>query len=247
MSQPGKLNPRPLKRGAVPNGGLRVVATEANGGEVPSAPVRIAIASRHPITLDALKRLFEDEGFEVVACCKATEECLPALRNHRPHILVLDGQFGGIDDLAVLRDIKRDRLTTRTVLLTDAPDEAQVLEAIRLGARGMVLKEMPAHLLVQCVREVHKGEQWFEKQSAGRLLEKLLKREVASRQLALDLTRRELEILHLVASGLRNKTIAEQLFLKEGTVKIHLHNMYKKLNVSNRLALTLFAQRKGLT
>lgn len=85
----------------------------------------------------------------------------------------------------------------------------------------------------------------MEKRSVGRMLEKLIRREVAAQQLALDLTPRELEIVRLVASGLRNRTIGERLFVKEGTVKIHLHNIYKKLNVDSRMALTLYAQRKG--
>ena len=111
--------------------------------------------------------------------------------------------------------------------------------------RGVVLKEMPPHMLVQCVKKVHTGEQWVEKRSAGHLLDKLLRREVATRQLALDLTARELEILRLVASGLRNKAIADRLFVTEGTVKIHLHNMFRKLQVGNRVALTLLAHSKG--
>jgi two-component system, NarL family, nitrate/nitrite response regulator NarL len=104
---------------------------------------------------------------------------------------------------------------------------------------------MAPHLLVQCVRKVHGGEQWLEKRSVGRLLEKLLQRETAARQLALDLTPREIEIVRLVARGLRNKTIAERLSVKEGTVKIHLHNIYEKLHVDGRLELTLYAQNKG--
>src|SRR2546429_2423422 len=107
------------------------------------------------------------------------------------------------------------------------------------------LIHFPPHLLVNCVRKVYSGERWVEKRSAGRLLEKLLKREVAARQLAKDLTVRELDILRLVAMGLSNKAIAERIFVKEGTVKIHLHNIYKKLDVGNRLALTIFAQNKG--
>lgn len=209
------------------------------------APIRVVLADNHPITLEGLRRLFQHEGFEVLATCQSGRECLEAVRTHRPDVLVLDWQLQGVDGLAVLREMRRHPLTTRAVLLTANPEEKQVLEAIRLGVRGVVLKEMPSHLLVQCIRKVHTGEHWVEKQSAGRLLEKLLRREMATRQLARDLTRRELDILRLVASGLRNKAIAEQLFIKEGTVKIHLHNIYKKLNVPNRLALTLLAQKKG--
>jgi DNA-binding NarL/FixJ family response regulator len=208
--------------------------------------ISLVLADNHPIILDGLEQLFErGQDFKVLARCGDGEEALRAVRKHRPDILVLDLRLPGKDGLAILREMKRDKLATHVVLLTAAVDEGQVLEAIRLGVRGVVLKEMAPHLLLQCIRKVHAGEQWLEKQSVGRLLEKLLQRETAARQLALDLTPREIEIVRLVARGLRNKGIAERLSVKEGTVKIHLHNIYEKLHVNGRLELTLYAQNKG--
>ena len=127
-----------------------------------------------------------------------------------------------------------------------AIDEDEVLTAIRLGVAGVVLKEMAPQLLVQCVRTVHAGGQWLEKQSMGRAVEKMLRREAGARRLATILTPREIEIMHLVAGGQNNREIAEKLGLQEGTVKIHLHNVYKKLGVDNRVDLTLYAQKRGL-
>jgi len=219
---------------------VNVVAAESS-----PRPITVVIADTHPIILDGIGRLFEDAGFSVVARCGAGPDCLTAVQTHKPDVLVFDLKLSVKDGLTVLREMKRFQLTTQAVLFTSAPQEAEILEAIRLGVRGVVLKEMPPHLLVNCVRKVHSGERWVEKRSAGRLLEKLLKREVAARQLAKDLTVRELDILRLVAVGLSNKAIAERIFVKEGTVKIHLHNIYKKLDVGNRLALTIFAQNKG--
>jgi DNA-binding NarL/FixJ family response regulator len=208
--------------------------------------ITMVLADAHPITLEGLEQLFERvEDFKVLARSSDGEEALRAVRRHRPDILILDLKLPGRDGLDLLREVKRDKIPTQVVLLTAAVDESQVLEAIRLGVRGVVLKEMAPHLLVQCVRKVHGGEQWLEKRSVGRLLEKLLQRETAARQLALDLTPREIEIVRLVARGLRNKTIAERLSVKEGTVKIHLHNIYEKLHVDGRLELTLYAQNKG--
>jgi len=208
--------------------------------------ITMVLADAHPITLEGLGQLFErGEDFKVLARSSDGEEALRAVRRHRPDILILDLKLPGRDGLDLLREVKRDKIPTQVVLLTAAVDESQVLEAIRLGVRGVVLKEMASHLLVQCVRKVHGGEQWLEKRSVGRLLEKLLQRETAARQLALDLTPREIEIVRLVARGLRNKTIAERLSVKEGTVKIHLHNIYEKLHVDGRLELTLYAQNKG--
>ena len=111
---------------------------------------------------------------------------------------------------------------------------------------GVVLKEMAPRLLVQCIRKVAAGEQWLEKRSVSLALERLLKREAATRQIAVILTPREIEIVRMVAEGLRNKVIAERLYMSEGTVKVHLHNIYEKLKVNSRLQLARYARDQGL-
>ena len=214
-------------------------------GSLESSQISLVLADAHPVTLDGLERLFSSPDFVVAACCRNGEETIRAVRQHRPDILLLDVRLPGKDGLTVAKELKRDRLPTRIVLLTTSPTEDHIGEAIRLGVRGVVLKEMSSHLVVQCIRKVHAGELWIETRSVGSLLEKLVKREVAQRQLSLDLTARELEIVRLVASGLRNKAIASALIVSEGTVKVHLHNVYRKLNVDSRLRLTLYAQKKG--
>ena len=96
------------------------------------------------------------------------------------------------------------------------------------------------------VRRVHGGEQWIERETVTRAFKTVLERESASTDAEAALTPRELEIVKMVAKGLRNKAIAEQLAISEGTVKVHLHNIYQKLNVDGRLELVLCAQEKGL-
>lgn len=210
-------------------------------------PIGLVLADDHPIVLDGLERLFALEpDVRVLARCTTGEETLQAARKHRPDVLILDIRMPGMDGLEVLRQMKRAKLPTRVVLLTAALDENEVMEAITLGVNGVVLKEMAPQLLVQCVRKVHAGEQWLEKRSVGRALEKLLRREAGARQLAAILTPREIEIVRMVARGLRNKEIAGKLSISEGTVKIHLHHIYEKLRVDSRVALTLLAQQKGL-
>lgn len=207
--------------------------------------ISVVIADSHPITLEGVGHLLESEGFDVIARCRTSDDCLRTLRAHRPDILILDLRLTGKDGLTVLREMRRANLPTQAVVLTSAAEDDQMVEAIRLGVRGVVLKEMPPHLLVQCLRKVYNGERWVEKRSTGQLLEKLVHREAATRQLALDLTGRELAVLKLVSGGLRNKEIAERLFLTEGTVKVHLHNIFRKLEVKDRLALSLLAHQKG--
>ncbi len=210
-------------------------------------PITLVLADDHPIILDALENLCDQEkDFNVVARCVNGEETLQAVRKHRPDILVLDIRMPKKSGLDVLRLMKQENLPTRVVVLTAALDEDEVVEALNLGVAGVVLKEMAPNLLVQCIRKVHAGEQWLEKRSVGRALEKMLQREASARLLVGTLTPREVEIVRMVATGLRNKEIADKLSITEGTVKIHLHNVYEKLGVDSRLALTLYAQEKGL-
>lgn len=209
--------------------------------------ISLVLADDHPIVLDGLENLFRQEAdFTVVGRCVNGEEALRAVREYRPDVLILDIRMFKMDGLAVLREMKKEGLSTRVVLLTVALDEDQVVEAIRLGVSGMVLKEMAPRLLVQCVRKVHAGEQWLERQSFGRAMERMLRREAGAREIAGILTPREIEIVRMAATGLRNKQIAEKLFISEGTAKIHLHNIYEKLGLSDRLELARYARDKGL-
>ena len=132
------------------------------------------------------------------------------------------------------------------VLLTAQLDEDQLIEALRSGVRGVVLKETAARLLVECIRRVHAGGQWLEKESAARAMTKLVRREGKAREIAALLTPREIEVVRLVANGLSNKVLAEKLFIAEGTVKIHLHNIYEKMGVNRRAELVRAAVDYGL-
>lgn len=210
-------------------------------------PIRLVLADDHPIVLDGLEQLFRLEpDFWVVARCRDGEETLKALRAHRPDVLVLDIRMPRQDGLQVLEALQRENLPTRVVLLTAALQEDQLVEALRFGVGGVVLKEMAPRLLVDAVREVHAGGRWLDKGSASRAIETLLRRDAEGREAASILTPRELEIVRMVARGLRNRAIAEQLYISEGTVKIHLHNIYQKLEVGGRLELAVHARDKGL-
>jgi len=209
-------------------------------------PIKIVLADGHQIVLDSLEQLFAAEAdFRVIARCSDGEEALQTVRKLTPDILILEIRMAGMDGLECLRQLKQEKLPTRVVFLTAMVDEDQALEAIRLGAGGVVLKEMAPHLLLLCVRKVHAGEQWIEKQSITRAIEKLLKREAGARRLASLVTTRETEIVRLVAQDLPNKEIADRLGISAGTIKIHLHNIYQKLNVSSRRELVRVAQEKA--
>jgi DNA-binding NarL/FixJ family response regulator len=210
-------------------------------------PIRLVLADDHPIVLDGLENLFSLEpDFRVLAHCVNGEECVEAVRRYQPDVLILDIRMPVKDGLGVLRELHREKQPTKVVLLAGALEEEEVLEALRLGVRGMVLKELAPQMVIQCVRKVHAGERWLEKQAFGRALETLLKREGGEREASSVLTPREIEMVGMVARGLRNKEMSERLAITEGTVKIHLHNIYRKLKVENRVELILYAQSKHL-
>jgi two-component system, NarL family, nitrate/nitrite response regulator NarL len=209
--------------------------------------IRLVLADSQPLVLDGLEFFCaRQEDMQPVARCSSGEEALQAVREHRPDILLLDLHLPPTDGLAALRQLRQEQFTTKTVLLAAAIDDKQTLEGLRLGVQGVVLKEMPTHLLAQCLRRVAAGEQWLERQTVGRVIDKMLQRETSVRRLANILTPSETKIMLLVTEGMGNRAIANRLTVTEGTVKIHLHNIYKKLGIKNRVDLTLFAQKKGL-
>ncbi|HEX4348725.1 MAG TPA: response regulator transcription factor [Vicinamibacterales bacterium] len=212
------------------------------------AGIRLIVADDHSIVLDGLRRLFESEGdFEVVATCADGIAALDAVRSKPCDVLVLDLKMPGKTGLEVLQAMSQERLSCRTVLLTAALKDDDVVQALKLGATGVVLKESEPSALLECVRRVHQGEQWIDRETLSRAFGRVMMRESATREASRNLTPRELEIVRMIAQGLRNKVVAERLSISEGTVKIHLHNIYEKLGVDGRLELVLFAQEKGLT
>jgi DNA-binding NarL/FixJ family response regulator len=202
--------------------------------------VRLVVADDHPIVLGGLVQIFANEpDFAIVASAQNGDAAITAVREFRPDVLVLDLRMPGKDGLDVLREIKRDALGIRVVVLT-AENNEDAVEAVRLGARGIVLKDMAPRLLVHCIREVHAGRKWLEKSIAARTVDSLLNRESRSRSLSVCLTPREREVARMVADGLPSKMIARKLAIAEGTAKLHLHHVYAKLKIDGRMALVRY-------
>lgn len=206
-------------------------------------PIRLLLVDDHPIVLHGLQQLFERRGgFEVVDCCADAASAIEAVARHQPDVMVLDLRMPERSGLDVLRELSGKHEGCRRVLLTAAIRDSEISEAVRLGAMGLVMKESSPDVLVACVRSVHEGTAWIDRDAAVRT-----PRPAPTGAATADLlTARELEIVRMVAQGLRNKVIAERMAISEGTVKVHLHNIYEKLGVDGRLELVLCAQQKGL-
>jgi DNA-binding NarL/FixJ family response regulator len=209
--------------------------------------VTLVLADEQPVVLDGLEHLFRlEKNFKILARCTTGEETLSAVRKHRPDILVFDFHTHSGNRLAVLKDITKSKLPTLCVIFAAALNDDEMLEAIRLGVSGVVLKDMPPKLLIECIRQVQAGKKWFERDSSARALQKLAERESTARLAYEVLSCRQLQILRMVAAGLHNKDIGKKLFISEGTVEVHLHNIYGKLDMKSRLSLALYARDKGL-
>ena len=133
------------------------------------------------------------------------------------------------------------------MLFTADADDDALLEAVRLGVRGVLLKSIASPVITECVRQVHAGGYWLEKQMTTMALRKMVRREAAARHLsAAGLTPRELEIARLAGQGLQNLGIGTTLRISPATVKIHLHQIYRKLGLSGRIALMVYARDNDL-
>jgi two-component system, NarL family, nitrate/nitrite response regulator NarL len=215
-------------------------AQERGPGNDPGG-MRVLPADPQPIVLEGLRSALSAEpGIRVLAGAASAEEALERVRMQRPDILVLEPRMPEGDALGRLAEPGLAGAATRVVLFTAEMDEEQVLEAWRLGVQGIVLKSMSTSSIVSCLRKVHAGGQWYETGSVARAVQRLLKSESIDRLLAVRLSTREQEVVRLVAAGLRNREVAQQLQMSEGTVKTHLHHIYEKLEVTSRVQLVAY-------
>ena len=209
--------------------------------------IRVVIVDDHQIVLHGLQQLFSRHPeFEVVQCCSSGATAVDAVIETRPDVLILDLRMPDLGGLDVLRALTDRKVECRSVLLTAAVRDDEVMQAVKLGAMGLVLKESQPDVLLECVRKVARGEQWIERETVTRAFRNYVARESSARDTA-TLTPREVEIVRMVSQGLRNKAIGDRLSISEGTVKVHLHNIYEKLGVDGRLELVIVAQQRGIS
>jgi two-component system, NarL family, nitrate/nitrite response regulator NarL len=205
--------------------------------------VRILVADDHAIFRDGLRKLLEvADDVQIIGEASNGVECVKMLTKLKPDILLLDLRMPEKDGLGVLEEVNFDSLPTRVIVLTAAEDDRDVVRAMRLGARGVVLKQSASDLLLKSIRKVADGEIWLDNRMTAEVIDAFKKSsESGQRREKPLLSDREKEIVQLVAQGFRNREIGEKLFISEQTVKNHLHNIFDKLGVSDRLELALYA------
>jgi DNA-binding NarL/FixJ family response regulator len=215
-------------------------------------PIRLVLADDHPIFRDGLRRLLEAEpDMKVIGEAKDGAEAVKLVRQLKPDIMLLDLAMPKHPGLDALRELSVGGANAvRVILLTAAADKNQIVEALQLGARGMVLKDSATQLLLKAIHTVMAGEYWVGRDAVSNLVQYLRNLVEASSETArrkkFGLTPRELEIISAVVAGFANKEIAEYFKISEDTVKHHLSNIFDKLGVSTRLELALFAVNQAL-
>lgn len=219
-------------------------------GPVPvPVPVRIVIADDHPLFRDGLRTLLEsDARFAVVGEAGDAQAAVEAVRQHNPDVLLLDLAMPGSSGLEALRTLAADPPETRTIVLTAGIGRTETVQAVQLGASGVVLKADASAILFESILAVVQGHFWLQSQQLPNQ-EAALRKSLAPLTDAdrdFDLSPREREIIVALADGLTNRDIADRFGLSEITVKHHLRSIFDKCGVSNRLELALFALRRGL-
>jgi two-component system nitrate/nitrite response regulator NarP len=202
---------------------------------------RLLIADDHRIIVTGLESMLRDTDYEVVGSVADGRDVAAAVVRLRPDILLLDVSMPGQSGIEVLRSIREFDPAPGIVLLTAGLDDSELMEAVRLGVQGIVLKQGAHHLLIPCLEAIRAGSRWIDPTLLQRTLDLALSGSRASDPYR-GLTARERSIAALAAQGLRNRDIAARLEVNEGTVKMYLHRIYRKLGVGNRTELANFVR-----
>ena len=197
---------------------------------------RVLIADDHPMIAAALDMLLRGSDYELVGRARSGKEAVAQVAQLRPDILLLDVNMPDGSGIEVLRQLGDRAGPPSVILLTAGMDETQLISADSLQPDGMVLKTSDPALLLECMEEVRSGRRWVDPEIAERTR---VAKERAS--MGPSLTPRERELIELVRRGLRNRDIAAELRVTEGTVKVYLHAIFDKLGVDNRTELAMRA------
>jgi DNA-binding NarL/FixJ family response regulator len=213
-------------------------------------PIRVVIAEDQRLTRETLARLLAMEpGFEVVGAAQDGLDALNLVRRSRPTVLLTDIEMPCMNGIELTRTVKQEMSDVGVVVLTIYHDDARVFQAIRAGAQGYVLKDCPMEDTLDAIRAVARGEGLLHPSVAARVLTefaRLAGRGASDQAVFSELSAREVEVLRELATGKRNRQIAEALFISEKTVKNHISSILFKLHVNDRTEAALLAARQGL-
>lgn len=214
--------------------------------------IRILIIDDHAVLRAGLRMLIESQtGMLVVGEAENRRESLAAIANETPDIILLDLDLGDEDGLDLLPDLIAAVPDARIILLTGLRDPELQRRAILLGAMGLVLKQKAADTVIRAIRKVYAGEVWLDRAMIASILNERVNQNTPGEQnvdtarIAL-LTEREREVIRLIGEGIKNRQIAERMYISEATVRHHLTSIFAKLGVTDRFELVIYAFQHGL-
>ena len=214
--------------------------------------VKILIVDDHAVVRAGLGLLIEtDPRFMVCGDAANCADAAAAAGRERPDIILLDIDLDGENALTCVPELLKRAPEARVLVLTGTGDQKMHEQALKVGALGLVLKEKAAEVLLKAIAKVNEGEVWFDRTTMGSVLSKMSRGggrgdENTDEARIATLTEREREVVTLIGLGLRNKQIAERLFVSETTVRHHLTSIFDKLGVTDRLELVIYAYRHNL-
>jgi DNA-binding NarL/FixJ family response regulator len=208
--------------------------------------IDLVLADPHPVVLEGLAQVFNiTPEFSVKACVSNGNDALAAVQKYRPDILVMDLALPHKNGLTLIEEMQSQKLPTRPVVFTGAPI-GEVMRLIEMGVPGVVSKEKSRQVLARCIKAVHAGDKWLDRDLTMKTMSLLLEQKKSKTQASSVLTPRELMVARMVTEGWPNKKIASKLFISEGTAKLHLHHIYQKLHCPGRMSLQRYMQENGL-
>lgn len=218
--------------------------------------IRIVIVDDNSQSRDDLVKLLGAQPeFHVASTAETAQRAVEQLRKERPDIVLLGWAASSANSQRVFHAIQEAKLPSRVIMLVNGDTKEDFVEAVKQGCCGIVPKQTSNELLIKSIRKVHAGEFWMDRMTTADVIRRLAKKGTATngpslrlgvRDQSSALSQREREIVILVAQGFKNKEMAERMFISEQTVKNHLHNIFDKLGVSDRLELALYAIHHNL-
>lgn len=223
---------------------------------MPNVPIRVLLADGHPIVLEGLKKIFADDPLiEIVGEATDGLDAIEKAVQLEPDVVLMELRLPRVDGLTALRGIQTRAPKSKVIIFSAPENREEFVEAMKLGCSGIVHKDSQTSLIGKSITKVHQGEIWLDSNTTAAVMRKFASPADAQAPQTINgkapreraqISQREREIIILIAQGYKNKEIAEKMFITEQTVKNHLHNVFDKLGVSDRLELALYAIHNSL-
>jgi two-component system response regulator DegU len=211
--------------------------------------ISILIADDHSLIRQGLKQILElEEDIVVIAQASNGSEAVQMAKEHNPDIILMDINMPGTNGLQAIKEIKQDKLECKIIVLTIHEDREYLFKTLQMGAEGYVLKDAEPAVLLEAIRSVNSGKSYIQSNMTMELVKEFNRVTMHEKEKhdENNLTTREIEVLELIAEGMINKEIAKQLYISEKTVKNHVSNIFRKLNVSDRTQAAIYAFKHNI-